>query len=75
MRTRALRVKDACYHCIVALYMVIGFLNERYSVGESAGTLSIRFGVIKRRLVTDISVQLGFLDGSALAPRIVQQNC
>ena len=60
-------------HCCI-IEMVIGFLNERYSVGESAGTLSIRFGVIKRRLVTDISVQLSFSDGSALCKLLSLYN-
>ena len=45
---------------------MIEFLNESYSVSESDGTASIEFGVIKRSLVTDISVQLNFSDGSAL---------
>ena len=46
--------------------MVIGFLSESYSVIESDGTASIEFGVITGCLGTDISVQLSFLDGSAL---------
>ena len=51
----------------LAIDIVIGFLNEKYSVSESDGTASIVFGVIteSESLGTDISIQLNLSDGSA----------
>ena len=61
----------SCYQLTHYLYCyileaVIGFLSESYSVSESDGTASIKFGVINGSLQTEISVNLIFSDGSAL---------
>ena len=67
-KTRGPHTKDAIIimYCYNIIEVVIGFLSKSYSVVESDGTVSIRFGVITRSLRTTISVQLSFSAGSAL---------
>ena len=61
----ALRMLLTNFYCYI-LEVVIGFLDESYSVSESDGTAFIEFGVITGSIGTDIYVQLSLSDGSAL---------
>jgi collagen type VI alpha len=47
--------------------VVIGFMNAPYQVMENEGFVTVTFGMICGRLERDVTVELSFLDGTAVS--------